>query len=291
MSEHGGSQSTPSFRRRLVVAPRRRARPLARALAFVLRLGVVALPLGGVAAWVLTSSAFSLHTLEVIGNRRVSSEWVQGELRSDLGQNLVRLDLASLDARLCTHPWIRSVELRKRLPHHLRLQVREHRAAALLELDETLAYLSDEGRLITTYDGGSEDPQPYLVIGYRASAAPEQAPSPSAHETTTVESGRDVPELRRALALVGRLEEATVAWSAGLERIEILGEEEYLLRIHTLPFPVLVRADLTTAKARALDELLPRIVAGFEPLQAIDLRFSRRIVVKGAAQSPREATG
>jgi hypothetical protein len=54
---------------------------------------------------------------------------------------------------------------------------------------------------------------------------------------------------------------------------------------------VLVRADLTTAKARALDELLPRIVAGFEPLQAIDLRFSRRIVVKGAAQSPREATG
>lgn len=294
------SESTPSFRRRLVAAPRRRSHPLLRLLALVLRLGVVLLPAGGVAAWVLFSSAFALRTLEVSGNRRVAGEWVEAALRADLGRNLVRLDLGAVDERLEEHPWIRSVELHKRLPDHLQVEVVEHRAAALLELGEELVFVSDEGTLITPYDGRVEDHGPvgrpaYLVIGTRLSFVEERGER-LAHASADGRSarpgpGREVPELRRALALVRRLQEEGVAWSGELERIEILGEEDYLLRVGSVPFPILVRAEISSSKARALDELLPQILARFEPLAAIDLRFSRRIVVKGAAQTPREGIG
>lgn len=287
-------RSTPSFRRRLVVAPRRRAHPLVRAVALAVRAVAVVGSIGGLALWILVSPAFALRSLEVTGNRRVKTEWVESALRPELGHNLLRLDLSMVNGRLRAHPWIRSVELRKRLPHHLRVEVVEHRAAALLQVESGLIYVSDRGELITPYASGGDEASPYLVIGYGEPMLDGREERDTQTESITADldssSRRNrAAELRRALEVAQRLNR--LGWCEGLKRIEILGEEDYLLRVESLPFPVLVRADLPPWKARALDDLLPQILASLKSPSAIDLRFSGRIVVKGAAQPPRQETG
>ena len=92
------------------------------------------------------------------------------------------------------------------------------------------------------------------------------------------------PELfARALSLRDELQAADPDWAAGLSEIEILGEEDFRLWSADLAFPLLVRAGSVRAKLQFLDALLPQVERRYEKIDAVDLRFARRIILKPAA--------
>lgn len=250
--------------RRTAVKPRRRRRSLP-ALLWKPLLGaflLVATPVG-VAAWMLTSPRFDLHSFEVRGTERVPARWVEGRLVPFRGHNLLLLSLDRVSAALVAHPWIARLEIDKHLPDGLRVVVHERRPVALVEERGDLFYADAGGRIIAPADrgetrGGGGD----LVVVTRAERAPGG--------------------VGRALAVAAELGRVAPVWGAELERIDVLGDRDFGLHIAALPFPLLVRAGDVAPKVRRLDVLLPRLLAWQPPPAAVDLRFRRRIVVQPA---------
>jgi cell division protein FtsQ len=238
--------------------------------------GLVALP-SGVVAWVLMAPLFSLRDVEVTeanGARRVSArvsgDWVRQTLKPLEGNNLVRLSLTEAAARVERNPWIASVEMAKELPGRLRVKVAERRPVALLLAGGRLVYADSEGKAIAPIATPAE-----LEEARSAGLLVVSFVQPS--------HGEGVGSALKVAAELGRVQPT---WAAKLERIEVLGEEDFRLHTDALPFPLLVTSGQVAPKVERLVELLPELSRRYPKIEAVDLRFSRRIVVQPALSSP-----
>lgn len=254
--------------------PRRKKKSVLWALAKPLGVafGLVALP-SSIVAWVLMAPLFSLRDVEVTeanGACRVSGEWVRQALEPLEGNNLVRLSLAEAAARVERNPWIESVEMAKELPGRLRVKVAERRPVALLFAGGKLVYADSEGRAIAPVSTPAEL---------------EEARSAGLLVVSFVHPphGEGVESALKVAAELGRVQPT---WSAKLERIEVLGEKDFRLHTDALPFPLLVTSGQVAPKVERLVELLPELSRRYPKIEAVDLRFSRRIVVQPALSSP-----
>lgn len=256
---------------------RRGARPLrrkrrSRLLSWLGRLtpplALLALP-GAVAAWLLTSPRFALARVEVTTGERIEPAWVRRTLTPLAGGNLVRLPLSEVDRCLRGHPWVAEVEIHKALPDRLEVTVRERRPAALLARGESLWYADAEGRLIAPA-GAGEDPE--LPLLREAPAAGGGGGGGGAAGPAAGVPG--------ALAALTELAAHQPAWAAGLTELRLLGEEDFAVHTAAVPFPIYLRRGDVAAKGAWLEALLPEILRRYDRLEAVDLRYSRRIVLR-----------
>jgi cell division septal protein FtsQ len=263
------------FRRR-GTPPRRKRRNVLWTLAkpLAVALALVGLP-AGIVTWVLTAPLFGLSDIQVseaAGTiaHRISKESVHQALAPLRGKNLVRLSLAEAADRVERNPWIASVEMAKELPGRLHVKVAERRPVALLLLGGGLVYADSEGKAIAPVTTPAELEEArsagLLVVSFVRQPHKE-----------------GVGSALRAAADLGR---AQPTWAAKLSRIEVLGEEDFRLHTDALPFPLLVRSGQVKPKVERLVELLPELSRRYVRIEAVDLRFSRRIVVQPALSTP-----
>src|SRR6185295_1510383 len=190
--------------------------------------------------------------------------WVRRALAPLEGENLVRLSLAEAAGRVQRNPWIESVEMVKELPDRLRVKVAERRPVALLAAGSGLAYADSAGRAIAPIATQAELAEAraagLLVVSFSREPQPDG--------------------MAAALKVAAELGRAQPTWAAKLARIEVLGEGDFRLRTDALPFPVLVTSGQVGPKVQRLVELLPELSIRYPRIEAVDLRFSRRIVVQ-----------
>lgn len=93
---------------------------------------------GGAELWRLAkeSERFALRKLEASGLERVAQASLQAKLAPFMGENLLVLDLDAVASSLESLSWVDRVELSRRLPDGLRIDVTEHEAVALVSLGE-----------------------------------------------------------------------------------------------------------------------------------------------------------
>lgn len=266
-----GAGRVLDFRRR-GTPPRRRRRNLLMTLLrpLLAAVALVTLPVG-LLAWVFTAPRFRLRSVEVAGAaHRVQDGWVRQALAPLQGENLVRLSLAEAAVRVQLNPWIESVEMVKELPDRLRVKVAERRPVALLMAGGGLAYADSEGRAIAPVATPAELEEArkagLLVVSFSHQPHPDG--------------------MAAALKVAAELGRVQPTWAGNLARIEVLGEEDFRLQTDALPFPLLVRSGQVGPKVQRLVELLPELSRRYPRIEAVDLRFSRRIVVQPALSSP-----
>jgi cell division protein FtsQ len=117
----------------------RRALPAAAAVAAIGAVG------GGVWAshrWLTTSPRFAITAITIAGTHRVTPDDLRAALPIHTGDN-VFADLADLARAARANPWIADAQVHRILPHTIAIDVREHAAAAVIELGEL--YLADAG--------------------------------------------------------------------------------------------------------------------------------------------------
>jgi cell division protein FtsQ len=116
----------------------RRGAPLLVVLAIAGGLGA-----GAVAGWrfLTTSPRFAVERIEVSGTQTLTADQIRALAPVAPGDNVFRVDLDAVEARLEREPWIAAATVRRRLPHTIEIEVRERTAAALVELDAL--YLAD----------------------------------------------------------------------------------------------------------------------------------------------------
>ncbi len=269
------------FRRRGAPPRRRRRSPL---LALAKPLGIAALTVAlpvSLGAWLLTSRQFQLHGIDV-GREpapwvaaRVPAPWVRQALAPLLGRNLLRLPLTEVRQRLAANPWIATAEVAKELPDRLRVTVAERRPAVLLRGGagagrDALLYADAAGRPIAAVGSPGEEAaarrRGLLVVGLPRFAA--------------------AAAVAGALRLADQLRRLRPGWTAALAQIDVVDEDDYQLRVEGLPCPLLVRGSRLADNLVRFDELLPELRRRYPALAAVDLRFSRRIVVQPAQGAP-----
>jgi POTRA domain, FtsQ-type len=255
------------FLRRPEPPKRKRRHPLlALVRPLIAALVLVALPLG-IAGFVLTAPPFQLRDIDVEGGgTRVPETWAHETLAPFQGENLVRLPLSDVAARLRKNPWVDAVEIQKELPGRLRVALTERKPVALLRTGGGLVYADSAGR-------------PIVPISLE-----EARRSGLRLEVRFVHPGAGNPAagMDAALKVAGELGRVQPDWAAALTRIEVLGEEDFILYTEALRFPLVVTRGQVGPKARRLKEILPELERRYPAIERVDLRFSRRIVVQPA---------
>ena len=111
--------------------------------------------------WACQSDLFRVCQVLVKGCDRVTEEEVLQLSDVTAQDNLLSLDLKSIATSIEAHPWVRTVEVKKKLPDHLMITIKEHTPVALLNSDKM--YLVDEqGEIIDKLS--TEDPVSLPII-------------------------------------------------------------------------------------------------------------------------------
>lgn len=256
------------------LAVKRRSRLLALLGNFLAALLLVGVPVAGV-AWLVTSPRFAVQHVEIVSAEaggRVGEAWVAEALAPLEGENLLWLSLDRIEARLAGHPWVAGVEATKLPPDRLRVTVVERRAAALLDDgDGSWLWLDGHGRPIAPVKREEEVAADVLRLAWEGQRPPS-------------EPGRRAA-LAGALGTVVALTEARPDWGRGLERIAVLGEEDFRVTGAALPHPVgalVVGPGSFGPRLAILEELLPELSRRVSDPAEVDLRFSHRIIVRPA---------
>ena len=84
--------------------------------------------------WIMTTPALAVSSIRVEGAENADPRTVRSLASGALGRNLIRLDLDQVAATVRTHPWVKSVVVRRQLPDTIVVRVVERTPCALVLL-------------------------------------------------------------------------------------------------------------------------------------------------------------
>jgi cell division septal protein FtsQ len=111
----------------------------------------------------LGSSQFAVRHVELDASRRSSEREVLEQAGVRIGDNLLALDIRAAEQRLLSNPWVRSVNIARKLPHTLRVQLVEREALALASLDGSLFLVEASGEPFKAWQEGDVGDLPVLT--------------------------------------------------------------------------------------------------------------------------------
>ena len=106
--------------------------------------------------FVTHSQRFAITTIEVSGNRQVSTDEITANVPAHVGDNVFGVDLDAVTRTVKQNPWIATADVRRVLPHTIAITVREHVASAVVQLDG-LYLVDDTGHPFKKADLSAED--------------------------------------------------------------------------------------------------------------------------------------
>ncbi len=221
-------RSLPPNRKRVSSSPRRKL-PLRRWLGSwgrrVAELGVLVAAIVGLVVlgrwthtYVTTNPYFAAGEAEVAGNERVTAVEIQDLSGLTPGTNIFSLSTSEAARRIVEHPWIASAKVRRRLPSHLSIEVRERRAVALLRLG-TL-YLIDADGVVFKQVGPGDPVDLPVITGVHRGRGQDPDDGPGARA-----------DLNEAMSLLRLYEEMGLSEGTALSEIHV--EQDGSLSIYT----------------------------------------------------------
>jgi cell division protein FtsQ len=113
---------------------------------FIVLTGVVGL--AGVYLYGKTADIMRINRIEVTGNKHLSDKEIISLMKLGQGESMLRISSRELSERVLKSPWIRDVVIRKELPHTLILKVKEAEPLALLKRKGHLYIVSRRGEIL-----------------------------------------------------------------------------------------------------------------------------------------------
>ncbi len=221
--------------------------------------------LGGIAAAALVATVaffpppfFKVQEIAIVTPlKRVSERDLMRLSQVKKGDNLILLSLKQVRENLLRYPWIREVQLSKRLPGRLMIWVKEEDPIALLELD-SLYFVNREGIVFKKMEKG--DPQDLPTI-------------------TGLSKEEVGKKLEPLIKIVRFFEETKSLASVGLSEIHWKKKGDISLITKEPAIRVELGRDSWNEKLDRLARAWPTIHRTSVDAKVIDLNLKRRIIV------------
>lgn len=111
-----------------------------------------------------SGSRFAVKIIEVSGATHTSREALESVTSAFVGVNLFRIDIARVQRDLRALPWVNHIEIEKKLPDTLRIQVTERTPCALVQSAGALRYADENGTAFAPLSPRTGDPDLPLVV-------------------------------------------------------------------------------------------------------------------------------
>jgi cell division protein FtsQ len=137
--------------------------------------------------YALSSPRFAIHTVDLVGAKRITLAQVEALSGVSLGDNIFALDTDAAERALLGNPWISEVKLTRRLPNTLAVELTEREATALVALAEHVYLVTREGEPFKEVQPGDPYDLP-LITG----ASPENLARDRTREIERIQTGLEV---------------------------------------------------------------------------------------------------
>ena len=105
----------------------------------------------------LNSGIFNSDNIEIEGNKYVESEYIIKALEVNNNKNIFRYNIKDMEEILLNNKYIDKVEIKRLLPHTLKVSIIEKEIVANLYNEEIYCYIDKEGNFIDEIDENNKD--------------------------------------------------------------------------------------------------------------------------------------
>lgn len=199
---------------------------------------------------------FAVKQIEIAGAVHTPRAAIEAVTWRYVGANLFDLDISRVQNDLRSVSWVRAVNIEKKLPGTLRINVAERRPVALLQENGRLAYVDEDGiRFADLSPAVGDDDLPLIAD---ASGA----------------------ELARTVALLRVLRAGDPAVFSRVSEVRPIAPRGFALFDRELGAYVYANGDDLSTKWRSLYGIVRAEGLGKGSIRYADLRFADRIVIK-----------
>ncbi|MFZ7104956.1 MAG: cell division protein FtsQ/DivIB [Peptococcaceae bacterium] len=94
------------------------------------------------------SPFFAIKDIKVVGNRLLETEKIVNLSQVKTGQNLMELDKKDIGEKVAVHPFVKEVEIKRRLPNTLEIKIIERDPVGLVVCSDGFIQVSEEGHFL-----------------------------------------------------------------------------------------------------------------------------------------------
>ncbi|MBA3013556.1 MAG: FtsQ-type POTRA domain-containing protein [Proteobacteria bacterium] len=200
----------------------------------------------GVYHWLCRSDFFQMTAIDVEGNQDLSKNTIIFLAGIDIHANLLAVDTAAVEARICKNGWIESASLHKEWPSRLRIEVKERRAVALLNTSQGLYYVDGKGQPFAPLT--EQDELDFPVISGLESSLTFQG-------TEVVVAARE--ELDAVLKFIGWATRGSSSLPAqNISEVSFTSDREVVLFLADRPFPIFLGKEVGKKEYNRLAKVL-----------------------------------
>jgi len=256
----------------LLVRRERRYQWLSRALLRVALvsggIGLATLGVRGVASWAVTTPLLAATRIEIEGAHHADVESLRALAQDAVAGNLLGADLDRVADAVRSHPWVRHVQVQRRLPQTLTVRIEERTPCALL-------LLAGEAFLIDTSGARIDRYQPrYAAWSFPVLRGLDAVPGPER-----------LARCRAAGAQLAALQAAAPEVHARLAEVDLSDPSATVLQVEGIPERLKTAPEDWTRNLTAYLALRPQLLERHETLATVDLRWADRLAVEPGPQA------
>lgn len=106
----------------------------------------------------LVSPIFNIQDIEVINNAQISAETIKSLSQINIGQNIFKFNKNKVEKNIKTNAYIESVEIKRKIPNKVQIQIEERQKDYNVEFLNGYAYINKQGYILQISEEKQELP-------------------------------------------------------------------------------------------------------------------------------------
>lgn len=151
---------SPEEERKRRIRKEKRLKIIKSILKIILFIAIIA----GIAAFLLVSPVFNINEISVSGNNKIQATEIESLSQLNIEQNIFRFSKETVKNNIKQNAYIDSVEIKRKLPNKIEINVTERTPAYQIKFGNAFAYIDEKGNILEINE---EDLKLPLITGYK----------------------------------------------------------------------------------------------------------------------------
>ena len=214
--------------------------------------------------FITQSPRFNVNEMNLVGQKRLSSEELKSWIGPIIGKNIFQLELDKISQRLVEHAWVQSASARRIFPQGIYVELKERTPFAKVQLGQV--YVMDNYGVLLGTEVGDANKLP-TITGIKA-------------QNFKLGSNVANEEIIRGLKMMHSLNQLSMFENNQIDNVHISSRSRITFSTHNQDIKIHMRPEIARESFKNLALTLDVIEKNEQDLSYIDLSFKNRVIVK-----------